>query len=92
VLSAYTHFFPSTIDLIVKEAIHSFELNIALFNEVQYLSESKKLKSTSSTQIESKAKLSFRNGINADWLVGFATGTVTLAFGLTLYHRYIERV
>ncbi|KAI8886696.1 hypothetical protein K501DRAFT_213212 [Backusella circina FSU 941] len=79
-------------DLIVKEAIHSFELNIALFNEVQYLSESKKLKSTSYNQIENKVKLNFRNAINADWLVGFATGTVTLAFGLTLYHRYMERV
>ncbi|KAI9486540.1 MAG: heme oxygenase-domain-containing protein [Benjaminiella poitrasii] len=86
-------------DLIVAEAIYSFELNIAIFDEIQALSDANELvpirdelvvprnkKNTVTTETASKKFLP-----NADWMVGFATGAATLAFGISLYMRISEK-
>lgn len=88
------------VDLIVAEAIYSFELNIALFDEIQALSDSKELHPTldyddtesvdSTLGATSETKNAFLP--NADWLVGFATGMATFAVGLSLYHRLSDRL
>lgn len=88
------------IDLIVAEAIYSFELNIALFDEIQALSDSKQLHATvdyddvesidSTLGATSETKHAFLP--NADWLVGFATGMATFAVGLSIYHRLSDKL
>ncbi|EPB82257.1 hypothetical protein HMPREF1544_11021 [Mucor circinelloides 1006PhL] len=87
-------------DLIVAEAIYSFELNIALFDEIQALSDSKELHptldydDTESVDSTLGATGETKNAFlpNADWLVGFATGMATFAVGLSLYHRLSDRL
>jgi hypothetical protein len=85
--------------LVVAEAIYSFELNIALFDEIQALSDGKELHATldhddiesiDSTFTTNESKNSFLP--NADWVIGFATGIATFAVGLSLYHRISERL
>ncbi|CEP16478.1 hypothetical protein [Parasitella parasitica] len=82
-------------DLIVAEAIYSFELNIALFDEIQTLSDSNKLHTTLDLDdVESvDSPIKPKNGLcsNGDWIVGFATGFATFALGLSLYRRISER-
>lgn len=73
-------------------------MNIALFNEIQELSESGQLHDTLS---ENEASSNRSNGAaaaatkattpNVDWLVGFATGIMTLAVGLSLYQKVSSR-
>ncbi|KAI8076523.1 heme oxygenase-domain-containing protein [Gilbertella persicaria] len=76
-------------DLIVTEAIRSFELNISLFNEIQELSEAHQLNPTLSDTESVEENHEYKlPGINTDWLVGFFTGTLTLVVGLSLYHRF----
>ncbi|KAI8991242.1 heme oxygenase-domain-containing protein [Mycotypha africana] len=86
-------------DTIVDEAIRAFKLNIALFDEIQYLSENNKLHTTakdrgkkssvSSTVTESSTLegSTKRRAFNADWLVGFATGGITVALCISIYNR-----
>ncbi|CAO3613749.1 unnamed protein product [Mucor hiemalis] len=85
-----------TKDLIVAEAIHSFELNIDMFNEIQDLSEANKLYATldenNSYGKEAKTLSVNKYAPNADWLVGFATGALTFAVGMTIYQRVSERL
>lgn len=82
-------------DLIIAEAIYSFELNIALFDEIQALSEAKKLYPTLNENdtyaIHSERSVS-KYAPSADWFVGFATGALTLAVGLSVYNRISERL
>jgi hypothetical protein len=84
----------SIIDLIVAEAIHSFELNIALFYEIQELSDSKQLHPTLnkySVSVSDPKNQASNYTPTTDWLVGFATGVMTLALGLSLYHKISSR-
>lgn len=87
--------YPDNLDLIIAEAIYSFELNIALFDEIQVLSETKKLHATLDENdiyaLESKRTVS-KYAPSADWFVGFATGAITLGVGLSIYHRISERL
>lgn len=83
------------VDAIVAESIYSFELNIALFDEIQTLSDAKQLHATTE---EGKIYLGHPANMttarfvpNMDWVVGFATGAATLAVGLSMYQR-ISRV
>lgn len=80
--------------MIVAEAIYSFELNIALFDEVQALSESNQLHATltESGREYVVPSTESRNKINHDWLVGFATGAASVALGLSIYYRISERL
>jgi hypothetical protein len=82
------------VDLIVAEAIYSFELNIALFDEIQELSEAKQLHATlAESGIEYVSpSTSVKSTVSRDWLVGFATGAATVALGLSIYHRISERL
>lgn len=81
--------------MIVAEAIYSFELNIALFDEIQAFSEAKKLHATLDENdvyaTESKDTVS-KYTPSADWFVGFATGALTLAVGLSVYSRVSQRL
>ncbi|KAI9245137.1 heme oxygenase-domain-containing protein [Helicostylum pulchrum] len=84
-----------TKDLIVAEAIYSFELNIALFNEIQELSEGNKLNATLKERAVSGAQtksVSFKYAPSTDLLVGFATGALALALGVSVYQRFAERL
>lgn len=85
----------SLIDLIVAEAIYSFELNIALFNEIQELSEGNKLNATLKERAVSGAQtesVSFKYTPSTDLLVGFASGALALALGVSVYQRFAERL
>ncbi|KAI7894229.1 heme oxygenase-domain-containing protein [Mucor mucedo] len=84
-----------TKDLIIAEAIYSFELNIALFDEIQALSEAKKLHATlndNDTYTVASERSVSKYAPSADWFVGFATGALTLAVGLSVYNRISERL
>lgn len=83
------------IDLIVAEAIYSFELNIALFDEIQELSDANKLVPTLKERGVANAEIKnagFKYAPSTDLLVGFASGALALAVGFTVYQRYAERL
>lgn len=74
-------------------------MNIALFDEIQALSDGKELHATlDHDDTESIDSTFATNGTkntflpNADWVVGFATGIAAFAVGLSLYHRISERL
>ncbi|KAI7898656.1 heme oxygenase-domain-containing protein [Cokeromyces recurvatus] len=86
------HVTQSTKESIIAEAIYSFELNIALFDEIQALSDANKLQPTLDELITLKAHKKTKKLLpNADWIVGFITGMATLAFSISLYSRLYER-
>ncbi|KAI8143838.1 heme oxygenase-domain-containing protein [Fennellomyces sp. T-0311] len=73
-----------TRDLIVAEAIRSFELNIALFDEIQQLSEQGKLVATAGSQKSLGSTL-------ARWSPILAASVAIAAVGATYYVRYQQR-
>lgn len=70
-------------DLVVTEAIKSFELNIALFDEVQRLSESGQLVRTKGAKTSSSLRQ------YAPYALA-ATATAAVV-GAVVYHRYSRR-
>ncbi|KAI9315251.1 heme oxygenase-domain-containing protein [Dichotomocladium elegans] len=74
-------------DLIVQEAIHSFELNIALFDEIQRLSEEKALISTK----KEGAAYCCNNIALSRWPVALATTAAVVGVGAVVYARYWKR-
>ena len=75
-----------SIDLIVQEAIRSFELNIAVFDEIQTLSEQEKLVPTLGSN--KKDKVASSTARLSTILVAF---TAAAAVGAFIYARYYKR-
>lgn len=71
------------IDLIVQEAIRSFELNIAVFDEIQTLSEQGKLVPTLGSSKKDKA--------GSSWSTILLASTAAAAVGAFVYARYYKR-
>jgi adenine/guanine phosphoribosyltransferase-like PRPP-binding protein len=66
-----------------------------LFNEIQELSEAKKLHATleENNMYSQEAKSAVHKyAPSADYIVGFVTGALTLAVGLSVYQRISERL
>ncbi|CAO3590720.1 unnamed protein product [Absidia cylindrospora] len=94
-----------TRDWIVSEAVHSFELNIAVFDEIQQLSEAKQLphmdvttSSTSSSAATSKKSQQRprRRPTPADsnitcWIMGTTLAITAISVGLHVYKRYYAK-
>ncbi|KAG0749620.1 hypothetical protein G6F62_000364 [Rhizopus arrhizus] len=83
-----------TRDLIVTEAVKSFELNIALFDEIQDLSDAGKLEVTSFKPQNDmfttpKEKASIRNDrlSHIHWLT---VAAATVAVGAVIHHRFLK--
>ncbi|CAO3640343.1 unnamed protein product [Cunninghamella echinulata] len=77
-----------TRDLIVQEAVYSFELNIAVFDEIQLLSEKKLL-----PPMKLKKKRIIKHNTPPDsnlscWIMGTSLAIATLSIGFQLYKRY----
>ncbi|CAO3610507.1 unnamed protein product [Cunninghamella blakesleeana] len=75
-------------DLIVKEAVHSFELNIALFDEIQLLSEKKLL-----PPMKLKKKRIIKQNTPPDsniscWIMGTSLAVAAISIGFQVYKRY----
>ncbi|KAI7879099.1 hypothetical protein K492DRAFT_178978 [Lichtheimia hyalospora FSU 10163] len=73
-------------DLIVQEAIRSFELNIAVFDEIQTLSEQQQLVPTLGSNKKDKVASS-----TARWSTILVASTAAAAVGAFIYARYYKR-
>lgn len=73
------------IDLIVQEAIRSFELNIAVFDEIQTLSEQGKLVPTLGSSKKDKVVGP------SSWSTILLASTAAAAVGAFIYARYYKR-
>ncbi|KAI7902125.1 heme oxygenase-domain-containing protein [Cokeromyces recurvatus] len=89
-----------TRDLIVSEAVRSFELNIALFNEIQELSETNKLTATMIQQKEEKLDVNDQEHqeMNKEtsvtitkWFSLITVTVATIAIGTAIYQRYYKK-
>lgn len=90
----------TTRDLIVAEAVQSFELNIGLFDEIQELSDNGKLIPSliqpvekeiivKEIQVESTPKsLKKKESSTGFWLGTITVGVAAIAVGATVYNRY----
>lgn len=72
-------------DLIVKEAIRSFELNIAVFDEIQELSEQKKLIPTIIQGSSSNHGIQWTN--TSSFLISTLAITILSAYYYTRLHQ-----
>lgn len=77
-----------TIDLIVQEAIRSFELNIAVFDEIQMLSEQGKLVPTLGNNSK---KVKVGSSSSSSWPTLLIASTAAAAVGAFIYARYYQR-
>ncbi|KAG1299103.1 hypothetical protein G6F66_001111 [Rhizopus arrhizus] len=85
-----------TRELIVAEAVKSFELNIALFDEIQELSDAGKLIATSFKPGQHQQEQSFVNveqakSSNKSYLKWITVAVAGVAVGVTVYQRYYKQ-